>query len=103
MVRRGEDEMSRFDIDTGYTPLTAADYCHKWLRDMLPADATAAQIVTAQAHHIIGDMKRPVKLDTVRTHLIGMWQFLRLLAEENPGLWDEVWVAYYERLEGGAD
>ena len=88
-----------FTIDTG-TPIDqgAIAFVSDWMRDLCPVGYSDAQTVQAYAHHIIGDMRRPAKLETVRDHLTFNWQFIRLLATEQPGLFDEIWTAYFERM-----
>lgn len=90
-------------IDTGpeTAPRTAADYAPDWLRDMLPPDAAPDHIARAYAHHLIGDMGRPKTFATVRKHLLANWLFLRALADEQPGLFDEVLLRYAEIFLGG--
>lgn len=88
-------------IDTGAQLQTGAiAYVTDWLRDQCPADYTDAQIVQAYAHHIIGDMKRPAKLTTVIDHLLFDWRFIGELGRENPSLFQEIWTAFYERIDG---
>ena len=89
-------------IDTGAEQQTGAiAYVTDWMKDLCPASYTEAQIVQAYAHHIIGDMRRPAKLDTVRHHITAFnWAFLRHIADEQPGLFDEFWTAYAERVDG---
>ena len=91
-------------IDTGAEPkpVTAVDLVPGWLSDHICPDSySPAQIVQTYAHHMIGDMNRPRKLETVRAHILNDWNFLRLLAAENPGLFDEILCAYVERFLGG--
>lgn len=92
-------------IDTGpaTAPRTAVDFAADWMRDLCAnwhPEYTDAQVVQAYAHHLIGDMTRPKKIDTVRGQLAFNWAFLRCLMDENPGLFDEVMTAYVERLQG---
>ncbi len=82
-------------------PRTAASYAPDWLVDMLPADATPDHIARAYAHHLIGDMGRPKTFATVRKHILANWPFLRALADEQPGLFDEIWLRYAEVFLGG--
>jgi hypothetical protein len=88
-----------FVIDTGaeQRELTAVDYIPDWMRDICDANSDP---VKAYAHHIIGSIHNPKKLETARAHLLANWQFLRLLGTENPGLWDEIWGSYWERING---
>jgi len=88
-------------IDTG-TPLQtgAIGYVSDWMRDQCPADYADWQVVQAYTHHIIGDMKRPKKLETVIDHLLFNWRFLGELGRENPALFLEIWTAFSERIDG---
>lgn len=90
-----------FTIDTGApTEQGAIAFVMDWMRDQCPPHYTDAQTVQAYAHHLIGDMRRPAKLETVRTHLLMNWRFIGELGRENPGLFDEIWTAYFERMDG---
>ena len=90
-----------FAIDTGAAPQQGAvEYVMDWMRDTCPADYTDAQIVQAYAHHLIGDMTRPAKVETVTKHLLMNWRFIGELGRENPGLFQEIWTTYAERTDG---
>jgi hypothetical protein len=93
-----------FEIEGIAEPRKAVDYAADWMRDLCAnwrPDYTDAQVVQAYAHHLIGDMKRPKKFETVIGQMTFNWSFLRCLADENPGLFTEVWVAFTERFYGG--
>ena len=98
-----------FVIDTGAPGIpTAVDLVADWLRDQCPADYTPAQIVQAYAHHLMGHMspdrgdpRRPVRLSTIRDHFMANRRFVWAVAEEQPELFDEILVAYAERVLGG--
>jgi hypothetical protein len=88
-----------FVIETGIDAKPrAVDFVADWLRDMCPPHYSDAQIVQAYAHHLIGDMRRPAKMETVRKHLGMNWRFIGHLADESPGLFDEIWTEYVERI-----
>lgn len=93
-----------FEIDTGQflpaAPPTAVDFVSDWLKDQCPPDYADWQIVQAYAHHIIGDMKRPKKLETVIEHMLFNWRFIGAVGKENPGLFTEIWAAFAERADG---
>lgn len=93
-----------FEIDTGIltpaAPPTAKDFIPDWAQDQCPPEYEDWQIVQSYAHHIMGDMKRPAKLDTVIDHLLFNWRFLGALGRENPGLFTEIWTAFHERVDG---
>lgn len=90
-------------IDTGLEviPRRAADCAPMWLIDMCPENYSPEQIAQAYAHHLIGDMARPKKMETVRKHILAAGPFLLRLGEEQPGLFDEILCAYVERFLGG--
>jgi hypothetical protein len=93
-----------FEIDTGqFAPpaqQTAKDFIPDWARDQCPAEYEDWQVVQSYAHHIIGDMHRPAKLETVIKHMLMNWRFLGALGHENPGLFQEIWTAFAERVDG---
>ena len=90
-----------FEIDTG-TPQQpgAVGFVMDWMRDQCPTHYTDAQIVQAYAHHLMGDIRNPAKLETVIKHLLMNWRFLGELGRENPGLFTEIWTAFAERVDG---
>jgi hypothetical protein len=91
-----------FEIDTGLSahPQTAVDFVADWMRDQCPQSYEDWQIVQAYAHHIIGDMSRPKKPETVINHLLFDWRFIGALGRENPQLFKEIWTAFAERVDG---
>ena len=95
--------MAGFEIDTGqFLPAaqpTAIDFIPDWARDICPPEYEGRQVVMMYAHHIMGDLKRPAKLETVIKHLLMNWRFLGELGRENPGLFQEIWVNFYEQIE----
>ena len=93
-----------FEIDTGqFLPAaqpTAIDFIPDWARDQCPAAYANWQVIQFYCHHVMGDMKRPAKLETVIKHLLMNWRFLGELGRENPGLFTEIWTAFAERVDG---
>lgn len=86
-------------IDTGPTQeRTAIGYVPDWFRDIHSDRAEDARVVQSYAYHLISEMSRPAKQDTVRKHVLAQWGFLRLLADEEPAVFDEFWTAYAERV-----
>lgn len=92
-----------FTIDTG-----SADTAHGYsldhvqlllqsVRDELPADATQAQIDDLLAQYIIGDLRQPAVLETVRGHLLRYWPLIAPLAGREPQLFDSILSEYVER------
>ena len=89
------------DIDTGRDMnLGAISFVADWMLDECPDTYSDAQIVQAYIHHIIGDMARPKKIETVINHLIFNWRFIGAVGTENPDLFKEIWTAFYERVDG---
>lgn len=88
-----------FTIDTGHEPLFkgARAFVPDWAQDQCPESYTDAQVVQSYAHHVMGQINNPKKMDTVRKHILFDWAFIRALADESPGLFDEIWTAYAER------
>jgi hypothetical protein len=87
-----------FAIALQPTPPVAADYIPDWFKDSyvkLPDDAKLSHDF---AYHMIGEMQNPKKFETVRAHLVAKWEFLRLLSEEHPDVFDEVLTAFGERF-----
>lgn len=86
-----------FAIDTGApAAMTIADYVPDWFKDTI-GEATEYRLSHDFAYHLIGDMKNPKTFKTVRKHLLQNWQFLRLLGEQQPDVFDEVLTAFSER------
>lgn len=88
-----------FKIATNIDPLQDSIKRHvdDYILDTLPDSATDEDAAIAFAYHIIGSMKAPRTMDTVRKHYLARWAFLRELAEILPDHFDEVQAAYAER------
>jgi len=65
-------------------------------RDSLPEDATQAQIDDMVVQYIIGDLRRPKRLATVRSHLVRYWTLIEPLAYREPDLFDQIMLEYAE-------
>jgi len=85
------DENTTFD-----DPIT--NYLPDWFKDQFPADETPERLAHDFAYHMIWQMQQPKKTETVRKHMLAQWRFLRLLAEQDGDLFDEVLTAFVERL-----
>ena len=75
------------------------DHCDMLLqtvRDELPDDATQAQIDDLLAQYILGDLRRPVTLETVRGHLLRYWPLIAPLAAREPHTFDSILLEYAE-------
>lgn len=64
--------------------------------DALPADATQAQIDNALVLAILGQMRSPAMLGTVRRHLVGAFGILAPIAFRDPAAFDAVLQEYAE-------
>lgn len=85
-------------IDTG--PATQPEICDHipgWFKDQMPEDIAPYRLAHDYAYHLIWDMQQPKKLETARGKVIKHWAFLRLLADMDGALFDEVFAAYAER------
>lgn len=88
-----------FIIDTGPVADPARSLIPDWFWDTYPTDGTSSdRAIHDYGYHLIGALKNPAKMDTVRKHTLAQWQFLRLLAETHPGVFDEFMAAYAERV-----
>ena len=66
--------------------------------ESLPLDATQAQIDGAIVQVIVGDLRTPKRLDTVRRHLVALWPMVAPLAISSPASFDEIMCEYAERV-----
>jgi len=89
-----------FEIDTGITVQTARSFVPGYVSDHWTPDSyTDAQVVQAYTHHLMGDMNRPKKFETVQKMVDANWGFISHLRTENPGLFIEFWTAFVERFQ----
>jgi len=93
--------MASFTIDTGIEPrgpsfgfgdTTMMDA----VLDALPSDATQAQIDDRIVQMILGDLRKPKTLKTVRARLMMHWHLIAPLAEREPAQFDAVLLEYAE-------
>lgn len=93
-----------FEIDTGASIApTAVSYVPDWALDQCVGQPDA-RVIAYFAQHLIGEMnpdrgdgRAPKKMETVRKHFLKNWHFVRLMADEDPDLFDAILVAYGER------
>lgn len=86
-----------FEIDTGIPDRDPLNTIPDWMRDMCADPDDWPSCARAYAQHMIGQMAVPVKLDTVRKHLLMSWAFLRELSTTDPASFDAVFTEYAER------
>lgn len=65
--------------------------------DSLPADATQAQIDAATVAAILGALRTPKTMQTVRRHFLRYWPLIAPLAHSDPAGFDEIITAFAER------
>lgn len=58
--------------------------------DALPADAPQSKIDDLLTQRIIGDLRKPKLMKTVRAHFIMHWPLIVQLAEREPDLFDSI-------------
>lgn len=90
--------MLTLDIDTrlpGEIGLTT--FVPDWFLDLCPDPQDERAVGKAYAQHLIGHMSQPVKIETVRRHLVGAWPFLRELSTIDPASFDAVFTEYAAR------
>jgi len=68
-------------------------------RDGLPDDFTQAQLDDAMAQLIMGELRSPKTLKTVRRRLVGLWSLIAPLAEREPEVFDEIILEYLDRQQ----
>lgn len=93
-----------FTIDTG-SAATAHGYSldHVELllqsvKDELPQDATQSQIDDLICQYVIGDLRQPKRLETVRNHLLRYWPLIAPLAGREPDLFDQILLEFCDRV-----
>lgn len=84
-------------IDTGTPQLSPLEYIPDWFRDICDG-VSNERTVHDFAYHLMGAMNNPKTIDTVRKHILANWRFLAVLADMHPGVFDEFWTAYAERI-----
>jgi len=89
--------MTTFQIDIGLHPDDPLNLVPDWFKDQIMPVCDPRDVVHSYAYHLIGAMRDPKKMDTVRRHILSQWRFLRVLADVHPGVFDELLCAYAER------
>jgi hypothetical protein len=87
-----------FEIDTGLSDHDPLRLLPDWFRDQCADPDDWPRCARAYAEHMVGQMAGPVKLDTVRKHLLMSWSFLRELATSDPEAFDWIATEYAERV-----
>lgn len=64
--------------------------------DQLPEGATQAQIDDLISQWIVGDLRGPKTLKTVRNHFIRYWPLIQPLAHREPELFDMILLEFAE-------
>lgn len=67
------------------------------VHDELEDDATQAQIDDLLCQYIVGDLRQPKTLKTVRGHLLRYWPLIAPLANREPDLFDQILLEFCDR------
>lgn len=86
-------------IDTGPSDGDPRRFMPDWFVDRNDT-GDDRRLIHDYGYYLIGDLRTPKTMATVRKHVMAQWSFLRLLAEEWPEVFDEFQVAYAERFLG---
>lgn len=86
-----------FVIDTGTQEVTIATFISDWFKDQYPENTPVEKLAHDYAYHLIGALKNPKMMKTVRTHFVAQFPFMQRLAEMHPDVFDELVAAYTER------
>lgn len=90
-----------FTLDTGESTDRLHDMIPDWFWDTYGHNQPPLEkAVHDYGYHLIGALNNPKKMDTVRRHTMANWAFLQMLAEKHPGVFDEFWCGYAERVLG---
>jgi hypothetical protein len=65
--------------------------------DNLPEDATQAQIDGMTAQWVMGELRTPKTLQTVRRRFVQLWPLIAPLAERQPDQFDAITLEFAER------
>ena len=66
--------------------------------DGLPENATQAQIDDQIVQIVMGDLRGPKRLQTVRRHFLQFWPLIAPIAERDPAQFDAVILELAERI-----
>jgi len=86
-------------IDTGRSETDPRRHMPDWFIDRNDT-GDDLRLIHDYGYYLIGELRAPKTMATVRRHVIGQWAFLRTLAEQQPDIFDEFQVAYAERFLG---
>lgn len=86
-------------IDTGTAETPVRQMMPDYFLDWHP-DADDLELTKRYCLHIMGEIRRPKRMETVRKTMLVNWSFLRIALEACPGHVDEVFTEYVERLQG---
>lgn len=89
--------MIRIDTPTANRP-EIYNHIPGWFLDQFPEATPPERLAHDYAYHLIWEMKRPKKIETVRKRILDHWGFLRLLADQDGAIFDEVFTAFVERV-----
>lgn len=67
------------------------------VHDELPEDATQAQIDDLISQYVIGDLRQPKTMRTVRNHLLRYWPVIAPLAAREPEIFDQILLEFCDR------
>lgn len=87
-----------FEIDTGPTVSPVRQFIPDFFCDEY-INADDDELTRRYCFYIIGELRRPKKLETVRRHLAANWQFIRHAMQVCPGHVDEILSEYVERTQ----
>lgn len=93
-----------FIIDTGAPDrdfasaykISKRDGLRDGVLDSLPPNATQTQIDAAIVSAILGDLRTPKKIKTVRIHLIALWPLIAELVDRDPESFDAILMEFAE-------
>jgi hypothetical protein len=74
-----------------------ADNLMSAIIDSLPQDATQAQIDGMTAQWVMGELRTPKTLQTVRRRFVQLWPLIAPLAERQPDQFDAITLEFAER------
>ena len=66
------------------------------IADSLPIDATQSQRDAAIIAVVLGDLRKPKKLETVRRHLCMLWPLIAPLTDTEPDQFDAILLEFAE-------
>ena len=87
-----------FEIDTGPTASPARALIPDFFCDWYPS-SDDDDLTRRYCFYIVGEIRAPKKMDTVRKHLAANWQFIRHAMQVCPGHVDEILTEYVERAQ----